>query len=92
MRGQGDNMLWRDRGLFGNPGLEIIEAALELVDGISVTCSRVLHGELCSIDFQPQARMGYQHLESHPETSPSQNYAAMCDRKKRWGYFSRNTR
>lgn len=84
-------MLWWDRGLFGNQGLEIIEAALELVDGISVTRSWILHGELCSIDFQPQARMGYQHLKSHPETSPNQNSAAMCDREKRRGYFSRNT-
>lgn len=34
--------------------------------------------------------MGYQHLESHPETSPVENNAAICDLKERRGDFSRS--
>lgn len=34
--------------------------------------------------------MGYQHLESHPETSPVGKTAAMRDRRKRRGHFSKD--
>lgn len=45
-----------------------------------------LHGKLRGIDLQPLARMGYQHLSSHPETSPMEDYAALCDRLGgQWG-------
>ena len=84
VRGQGDDMLRWDRGVPGDPGLKIIEAAAKLASNREQDLTwGVIHGELCDIDLQPLARMGYQHLESHPETSPMESDAAMRDRRGR---------
>lgn len=64
-------MLGRDGAVAADPDLEIIETG-DVVSTGSPSQSHTSHvlGELRRVNLEALARMGNQHLRSHPETLP----------------------
>lgn len=76
---QGNDMLWREGAIPGYPRLQIVKtvAIVNLAHQTQHLWEQILPGELRCIDLQPLARMGNQHLCSHPKTSPVKHWAAL---------------
>lgn len=76
---QGNDMLWRDGAIPGHPRLQVVKtiAIVKLTRQAQYLREQRLPGKLRCIDLQPLARMGNQHLCSHPKTSPVKHKAAL---------------
>lgn len=76
---QGNDMLWRDGAILSHPRLQVVKtiAIVKLTRHTQHLWEQILPGELRCIDLQPLARMGNQHLCSHPKTSPVKHKAAL---------------
>lgn len=76
---QGNDMLWRDGAIPSHPRLQVVKtiAIVKLTRHTKHLSEQILPGELRCIDLQPLARMGNQHLCSHPKTSPVKHKAAL---------------
>lgn len=85
LRCQGNDLLDRDGTISGYPCFQVIETAKVISSWSGFNQGPSILGELCCIDLQPLARMGDQHLCSHPETSPMEDYAALSDRPEGGG-------
>jgi hypothetical protein len=72
-------MLWRERAIPGHPRLQVVKTLtiINLTRHTQHPWEQILPRELRCIDFQPLARMGNQHLCSHPKTSPVKHKAAL---------------
>lgn len=75
-------MCWRDIELFRATQALRSSRLPESASSHHTSDKENLQRELRRINLEALARMGDQHLRSHPETSPVEEYAAPCDR---WG-------